>query len=103
GIRDFHVTGVQTCALPISFVLGMATDADDEAIVTSIIRLAGALGLRVVAEGVEDEATWRRLAEAGCHVGQGWFFARPMPADELLPWLARYRPVPAPGTAGPRA
>jgi len=86
-----------------SFVLGMATDADDEAIVTSIIRLAGALGLRVVAEGVEDEATWRRLAEAGCHVGQGWFFARPMPADELLPWLARYRPVPAPGTAGPRA
>src|SRR5690606_15444596 len=67
-----------------SFVLGMATDADDEAIVTSIIRLAGALGLRVVAEGVEDEATWRRLAEAGCHVGQGWFFARPMPADELL-------------------
>src|SRR5207244_4766956 len=55
-----------------SFVLGMAGDPDDEAIVRSIIELAGALGLRVVAEGVEDEATWRLLLAAGCHVAQGW-------------------------------
>jgi diguanylate cyclase len=76
-----------------SFVLGMADDADDAAIVRSVIELAGALGLRVVAEGVEDERTWRLLHEAGCHVAQGWFYARPMPADELVAWLARYRPV----------
>jgi diguanylate cyclase (GGDEF)-like protein len=80
-----------------SFVLGMATDADDAAIVRSMIELSGALGLRVVAEGVEDERTWRLLHEAGCHVAQGWFYARPMPADELVEWLARYRP-PRPGT-----
>lgn len=80
-----------------SFVLGMAVDADDAAIVRSVIELAGALGLRVVAEGVEDERTWRLLHEAGCHVAQGWFYARPMPGDELAAWLARYRPVrPAP-------
>jgi EAL domain-containing protein (putative c-di-GMP-specific phosphodiesterase class I) len=81
-----------------SFVLGMADDADDAAIVRSVIELAGALGLRVVAEGVEDERTWRRLHAAGCHVAQGWFYARPMPGDELVTWLARYRPVrpPAP-------
>jgi diguanylate cyclase (GGDEF)-like protein len=80
-----------------SFVLGMARDQDDAAIVASIVELAGALGLRVVAEGVEDEPTWRRLAAAGCHVAQGWFYAPPMAGDELLGWLARYRPRPAPG------
>jgi diguanylate cyclase (GGDEF)-like protein len=95
-----------------SFVLGMARDADDEAIVRSLVELAGGLGLRVVAEGVEDEPTWRLLASllptsshrdgparaAGRHVAQGWFYARSMPGDELLSWLARYRPIPAPGS-----
>jgi diguanylate cyclase (GGDEF)-like protein len=76
-----------------SFVLGMSTDADDAAIVRSVIELAGALGLRVVAEGVEDERTWRLLHAAGCHVAQGWFYARPMPADELVTWLGRYRAI----------
>ncbi|MFF5171370.1 putative bifunctional diguanylate cyclase/phosphodiesterase [Micromonospora sp. NPDC000089] len=76
-----------------SFVLGMADDADDAAIVRSTIELAGALGLRVVAEGVEDERTWRLLHAAGCDAAQGWFYARPMPAEELAAWLARYRPV----------
>ncbi|WP_406082338.1 EAL domain-containing protein [Micromonospora zamorensis] len=76
-----------------SFVLGMAEDADDAAIVRSMIELAGALGLRVVAEGVEDERTWRMLHAAGCDAAQGWFYARPMPAQELVTWLARYRPV----------
>jgi len=75
-----------------SFVLGMESDPDDAAIVRSIIELAGALGLRVVAEGVEDERTWRRLATLGCQVAQGWFYARPMPAAEFTSWLARYRP-----------
>jgi len=78
-----------------SFVLGMSSDADDAAIVRSTVELARALGLRVVAEGVEDERTWRQLCDAGCHVAQGWFFARPMPGDELAAWLARYRPLPA--------
>ncbi|MDQ7911448.1 EAL domain-containing protein [Phytohabitans sp. ZYX-F-186] len=76
-----------------SFVLGMSNDADDAAIVRSVIELAGALGLRVVAEGVEDERTWRLLHAAGCHVAQGWFYARPMPPDELVTWLARYRAI----------
>jgi diguanylate cyclase (GGDEF)-like protein len=74
-----------------SFVLGMATDPDDAAIVGSIIDLARRLGLRVVAEGVEDEETRRMLLECGCEVGQGWHFARPMPADAFATWLARHR------------
>jgi EAL domain-containing protein (putative c-di-GMP-specific phosphodiesterase class I) len=78
-----------------SFVIGMGSDDDDAAIVRSIIELARALGLRVVAEGVEDERTWRRLSALGCQVAQGWFFARPMPAAELTSWLGRYRPPPS--------
>ena len=78
-----------------SFVLGMTTDSDDAAVVRSIIDLARALGLRVVAEGVEDEDTRRLLVASGCEVGQGWFFARPMPADAFGTWLGRYRPSPA--------
>ncbi len=80
-----------------SFVLGMATDPGDAAIVRSVIDLAAALDLRVVAEGVEDERTWRLLSAAGCHAAQGWFHARPMPAADLDTWLARYRPL-RPGT-----
>jgi diguanylate cyclase (GGDEF)-like protein len=76
-----------------SFVMGMTTDPDDAAVVRSIIDLARALGLRVVAEGVEDDQTRRLLTASGCDVGQGWLFARPMPADALATWLARYRPV----------
>ncbi|MEV6847445.1 bifunctional diguanylate cyclase/phosphodiesterase [Actinoplanes sp. NPDC051411] len=76
-----------------SFVLGMATDRGDAAIVRSVIDLAEALDLRAVAEGVEDERTWRLLAAAGCHAAQGWFHARPMPAPDLADWLVRYRPL----------
>ncbi|MET3429130.1 diguanylate cyclase (GGDEF)-like protein [Actinoplanes tereljensis] len=76
-----------------SFVLGMATNRGDAAIVRSVIDLAEAMGLRAVAEGVEDERTWRLLAAAGCHAAQGWFHARPMPPADLATWLSRYRPV----------
>jgi diguanylate cyclase (GGDEF)-like protein len=76
-----------------SFVLGMANDPDDAAVVRSIVDLARALGLRVVAEGVEEDTTRRMLIDEGCEVGQGWYFARPMPADHLVAWLARYLPV----------
>jgi EAL domain-containing protein (putative c-di-GMP-specific phosphodiesterase class I) len=78
-----------------SYVQGMVHDRDDAAIVGSIVELASGLGLRVVAEGVEDEPTWQHLAAVGCHVAQGWYCAYPMPAPELLNWLAQYRPVPA--------
>ncbi|MDP9819820.1 diguanylate cyclase (GGDEF)-like protein [Spirilliplanes yamanashiensis] len=84
-----------------SFVLGMTANAEDAAIVRSVVELAAALNLRVVAEGVEDERTWRALHAAGCHSAQGWFYARPMPADEFATWLSRYRPVGPTPTAVP--
>lgn len=70
-----------------SFTSRIADDPDDRAIVRSIIDLGHDLGLRVVAEGVEDEQTQRLLAQAGCDVIQGWLIARPMPSAQLPAWL----------------
>ncbi len=71
-----------------SFVLGMSTSNADAAIVRTVIDLAHNLGKQVCAEGVEDEATWRRLCEMGCDLAQGYWIARPLPAPELDRWLA---------------
>ena len=79
-----------------SFVLGMTTDPDDAAVVAAIIDLGRGLGLRVVAEGVEDDRIRRMLTAGGCEVAQGWYYARPMTGDGLVAWLARYRPTPRP-------
>ncbi len=70
-----------------SFVTRMNFDPADAAIVHATIDLAHRLGKRVVAEGVEDEHTWKRLAAAGCHVIQGYALSRPLPAQELAPLL----------------
>jgi diguanylate cyclase len=61
----------------------MATEANSAAIVSSTVDLAHALGLRVVAEGIEDEATWRRLRAVGCDAAQGYHLSRPLPAGEF--------------------
>jgi len=74
-----------------SFVAHMASDDNDAAIVRSTVSLAHDLGLRIVAEGVEDQATWDRLTALGCDVVQGYFISRPLPALVLGEWLATAR------------
>jgi EAL domain-containing protein (putative c-di-GMP-specific phosphodiesterase class I) len=66
-----------------SFVDGLGTDADDDAIVTAVLSLGHALGLRVVAEGVETEAQRDRLIGLGCDAGQGFLMSRPVPAADV--------------------
>jgi diguanylate cyclase (GGDEF)-like protein len=70
-----------------SFVQPMADDPRAAAIVRSTISLAHSLGMRLVAEGVENEITADHLALSGCDVSQGFFFSRALPADELESWL----------------
>ena len=70
-----------------SFVTTMSSVKEDAVFVRSIIDLAHNLGMRVVAEGIEDEATMNLLIEYGCDAAQGYFFSRPVPADELARWL----------------
>jgi diguanylate cyclase (GGDEF)-like protein len=66
-----------------SFVKDMATDKDDAIIVRSTIDLGHNMGLRVVAEGVEDQETWNLLKVLGCDFAQGYHIGRPVPAEQL--------------------
>jgi diguanylate cyclase (GGDEF)-like protein len=71
-----------------SFVMEMAKDPTTLTVVRSTIELGHNLGLRVVAEGVEDEATLSLLRQLGCDQVQGYFLSRPLPAAKLDEWLA---------------
>jgi len=66
-----------------SFVRDLATDESDAAIVSAIVALAHRLDLEVVAEGVEDETQRDYLSAEGCDLMQGYFFGKPMPADDI--------------------
>ncbi|HET7200601.1 MAG TPA: EAL domain-containing protein, partial [Burkholderiales bacterium] len=74
---------VRTLKLDGSFVGGVCDDANDIAIVAASVSLARSLGLRVVAEGVETAEQHSRLQSLGADDGQGYYFRRPLPAQEL--------------------
>jgi EAL domain-containing protein (putative c-di-GMP-specific phosphodiesterase class I) len=78
---------VQEVKIDRSFVTALGSAPESAAIVRAIIDLGRHLDLEVVAEGVEDAATWDVLASLGCDLVQGWHLARAMPIDDLLPWL----------------
>ena len=70
-----------------SFVLALASDAGYAAIVRSAIDMGHSLGLKVVAEGIETQSIADRLRELRCDIGQGYLYARPMPAQDFAAWL----------------
>ncbi|MDB5074371.1 MAG: cph2 2 [Chloroflexi bacterium] len=70
-----------------SFVRDMAADSTDAAIVAATVAMGHALGLRVVAEGVEDAATYTLLGRLGCDIVQGYYLSRPQSVEGLEAWL----------------
>jgi len=70
-----------------SFVRQLATDRTDATLVASIVGLGHGLGLRVVAEGIEDQRSWDALVGMGCDSAQGYYLSRPLLADDLTRWL----------------
>ncbi|MEY2451007.1 MAG: hypothetical protein QOD92_581 [Acidimicrobiaceae bacterium] len=79
-LRRFPVSALK---IDRAFVAGLGHSAEDEAIVVAVVRLAHALGLQVVAEGVESEVQLTRLQEIGCDFAQGFLLQVPLPADQL--------------------
>ena len=76
-----------------SFVLGLATDPEDLAIVTAVIDLAHSMGLETIADGVETKDQVAALRELGCETGQGRYFARPRPSEAIAELLGSREPV----------
>jgi diguanylate cyclase (GGDEF)-like protein len=72
-----------------SFVQAMGSDARNAIVVRSTIELAHNLGLRTVAEGIEDAFTFERLRALGCELAQGFHMSRPLPAAGLVSWWDR--------------
>jgi diguanylate cyclase len=71
-----------------SFAADLANDPAAITFISTAKQLADALGLKLVAEGIETAAMWEQVRSIGCDLGQGFYFARPMPAAELLEFLA---------------
>ncbi|MFQ1000922.1 putative bifunctional diguanylate cyclase/phosphodiesterase [Modestobacter sp. SSW1-42] len=89
SLTYLHQLPVVELKLDRSFTADLLTDSRAAAIVASTVRLAHQLGLRVVAEGVEDPATLLHLRALDCDESQGYLHSPPLPAAELEQWLAR--------------
>jgi len=94
SLRELQRMPFSEMKIDKSFVIEMARNKDCAVIVNSIIDLAHNLGLKAVAEGVEDIRVWNMLAEKGCDYAQGFFMGKPMPAGEFDVWLKNWRAKP---------
>jgi diguanylate cyclase (GGDEF)-like protein len=79
-LRNFNAT---TLKIDRSFITSLCVTEHDEPLVKAIIHMAASLGMKTVAEGIEDEATLRKLVALGCDIGQGYYWSKPVPGDAL--------------------
>ena len=91
SLRELQRMPFSELKIDKSFVIDMAKNKDCAVIVNSIIDLGHNLGLKVIAEGIEDARTYEMLKAKGCDFGQGYLMARPMAAEEIPAWLEAWR------------
>ena len=78
---------ISTLKIDRAFVKDMLTNDKDKQIVQSTIRLAHSLNIQVVAEGVEDQATFEALQKIDCDMAQGYYMSKPLPWAEIAQWM----------------
>jgi EAL domain-containing protein (putative c-di-GMP-specific phosphodiesterase class I) len=83
SLAYLHRLPVHEMKIDQSFIRGLIEDATSDAIVRAAVDLGHKLRLTVVAEGIEDAPTWQRAREYGIDFGQGYFLARPLPAEQV--------------------
>jgi EAL domain-containing protein (putative c-di-GMP-specific phosphodiesterase class I) len=87
SLAYLHTLPVSTLKIDRSFIERLGSRDDDSApVVQAVIDMGHAMGLRVIAEGVSAEHLAARVAAMGCDVGQGFYWCRPMPAEEFRAW-----------------
>ena len=87
SISQLRQLPVDQLKLDRSFIGALGRDPRGTAVVEAVLRLGQGLGLQTVAEGVESAATATQLRALGCDVAQGFYYARPLPADQVATWL----------------
>ena len=86
SLSQLHKIPFTELKIDQSFVTNMKQEKESAAIVETCIMLAHKLNMEVVAEGIEDKETWDLLSAEGCDIAQGYYIARPMPADQFDKW-----------------
>jgi EAL domain-containing protein (putative c-di-GMP-specific phosphodiesterase class I)/ActR/RegA family two-component response regulator len=86
SLSQLHKIPFTELKIDQSFVTNMKQEKESIAIVETCIMLAHKLNMEVVAEGIEDKETWDLLSAEGCDIAQGYYIARPMPADNFAKW-----------------
>lgn len=86
---------INTLKIDRAFISQMLCDTQDQIIVNSTVQLAHNLGLNVTAEGIEELSLVDALVNLGCDKGQGFYFCRPLPIEELNYWLSEFSKAPA--------
>ncbi len=86
----FRKLPVQEIKIDRSFVNDMMEDPDAESVVNAILGLSNSFRRRVVAEGIETEGMHQRLVALGCDLGQGFYYARPLPFDDAMTWARAF-------------
>ncbi len=86
SLSQLHKIPFTELKIDQSFVTNMKQEKESAAIVETCIMLAHKLNMEVVAEGIEDKATWDLLLTEGCDIAQGYYIARPMPAEQFDKW-----------------
>ncbi|MEC9038035.1 MAG: GGDEF and EAL domain-containing protein [Pseudomonadota bacterium] len=87
----FRRLPAQEIKIDRSFVMDMEGDIEGEMVIKAILGLSKSFGRRVIAEGIETEQAHRRLIGLGCDLGQGFYYARPMPHDQALGWAQSFQ------------
>jgi diguanylate cyclase (GGDEF)-like protein len=87
SFNALRVLPLDELKIDAGFVHGLGTNTTDAALVRGMIDIGHALGLTVVAEGVETRQAWNVLGNWGCDLAQGFYVASPRPPDELVEWL----------------
>ena len=91
SLRELQRMPFSELKIDKSFVSDMVNNKDCAVIVNSIIDLGHNLGLKVIAEGIEDDKTWNLLKDKNCDFAQGYYMARPMNAADFSAWLDNWR------------
>jgi len=99
SLSYLHSFPLDVLKIDRAFVNSMIKDKKSMQIVDAIVGLSRALGLKVVAEGIEDAGTLKRIRKLGCDYFQGYFASRPLPVEKMIKSLERHTKSRAPGKA----